>query len=287
MIHKTLATYATTANNPKAFIIDPTGSFDPILLLRLIQQASSQTLQGLSQPEIKTATRKAMNSISVLRVTNMEGIMDALSEIDKTLEQPSRSMNAPTRAPEPRNEASQRDEIPDSDDDGDAILSPPPSPAREPSAGKDDADPAHPLLIIPSAHQIFTDLLRGASARGHALSAHFRRRLRGLAASHNATVLLFNVTVGAAASAEQVDGGGDERAGASAFALLAAMRPALGRTYASVLDLSVLAAQWRGHGAREGRWSVEVLFDGVGKRRGRWVMVDVRDEEMARVWKGR
>ena len=123
-----------------------------------------------------------------------------------------------------------------------------------------------PLIYIPGFHTVLSTLLKKNHVRGHALLVHLLRRLRHLALFHGATIILGNATV------SPIQGAKADGEGVSAFEDITS-RPALGRTLAWGLDLSLMLARLP---TSELAVIMECLQDGTGPRAGNWVALEMR-----------
>lgn len=134
------------------------------------------------------------------------------------------------------------------------------------------ATAAATLLILPSVGALLAPQMAANHVRAHALLVHLQRQLAALTRSHAAACLLLNTVVPLATGAEGPDGAPGARAREetpSAFARVR-VKPALGRTYDGLLDVSCLVTAQRGSGTRERRHVFEVLHDREGDWTGRW-----------------
>lgn len=105
--------------------------------------------------------------------------------------------------------------------------------------------------------------------RGHALLTHLLRSLRHLTSSHALCVLILNSVVGVPnPNIYHKQSAADE--GVSVFAENGGMRPALGKTFAWGVDLSLMGSFVGGGGNGGGKRVVEVVGDRFGGRVGRW-----------------
>lgn len=185
-----------------------------------------------------------------------------------------------------------------------SVLTPNPNPtthtqaqSRPPTTSTTPSPPSSAptaLLILAALPRLLSPLMHNNHIRGHALLVHLQRSLRHLSTAHDMCILILNSTVGgppntstnnlsnnnhnatgqaqAQAQARQQK----QEEGASAFSENGGLRPALGKTFAWGLDLSLLVSEvgyGSGGGGKGGR-VCEVISDRFHGRVGRWCVLE-------------
>lgn len=166
-----------------------------------------------------------------------------------------------------------------------------PSPPQELSPHR-PSSPNNPqtLLILSSLPRLLSPIMHTNHIRGHALLVHLLRSLRHLTQSHQLCCLILNSVVGGSSRTDtdpRTAGSGDNpgnkekgEEGVSIFSDNGALRPALGKTFAWRLDVSLLVSTiGRGGGGQEGRGKggtsvCEVVSDRFGAKAGRWCVLE-------------
>jgi hypothetical protein len=137
----------------------------------------------------------------------------------------------------------------------------------------------HTLLILPSLPRLLSPLMHSNHIRGHALLVHLLRSLRHLTSSHSICILILNSVVGAPSTYRTADREGKQTGagvveGPSIFASNGGLKPALGKTFAWGLDLSLMGSEIAGDDGRGGENVVEVVNDRYGDRVGAWCVLE-------------
>ncbi|KAK1064287.1 hypothetical protein LTR33_012091 [Friedmanniomyces endolithicus] len=247
-----------------ATIIDTTLSFD----LRRLHGKLVHALQirGRDIEEAMTILER----LKIMKVFDFVGLTESVVEVREGLE--CRSANSPSHI---LRQAAPRGTVGDSEDE-DEMLDIPTLPSLVPQRSPKGI-PTPSLLIIDSISQVAAPLIKSNYVQGQALLTSFMRSLAHLSRTHRLSTLLLNGTTTYSQSKEDTP---------SIF-LSCALRPALGKTFAYMLDMHLLvhaipktAADARrvyggkheGKGEQEAELVevIEVLQDRHGGRVGKW-----------------
>ncbi|KAK0260468.1 hypothetical protein LTS09_004764 [Friedmanniomyces endolithicus] len=247
-----------------ATVIDITLAFD----LRRLHGKLAHALQFHGR-DIKEAMT-ILGRLKIMKVFDFVGLTESVVEVRESLE--SSGTYSP---PHVLKQAAPRSTVGDSEDEGEMLDVPTlPSPAPQ-DKPKDISSPS--LLIIDSISQIAAPLIKSNHVQGQALLTSFMRSLAHLSRTHHLCTLLLNGTTTYSQSKEDTP---------SIFSSCA-LRPALGKTFAYMLDLHLLvhaipntAADARrvygnkheGKGEQEAGLVevIEVLQDRHGSRVDKW-----------------
>lgn len=262
-----------------------------------------------------------MDAVSVIRVFDYVGMMEALGEVEGLLGLTMAGRADPGHAEAEGADRIRMSEVDEAHDivqeaqrDVSMAREVADSDAGEDSAQSDEDDendrPTHPsptqqqphahqhqhqhlqqhLILLPNILHNLTPLLHTNHLSYHSLLTHLLRRLRLLARTYAALVVLGNGTVGGShiqRGRTGAHGQGRETTHDNDPSVFedVHVRPAGGRTLAMGLDVSVMVSRLpRGrvaHGASSRgtaqTYVVEVLADRFGGRMGRWLGVEVSD----------
>lgn len=226
-----------------------------------------------------------LDRVKVMRVFDLAGVAEAIGEVGEMIERVIQASSVVVSAgaeggPGLRSEVGDsEDESPDEDDQPIAAASEEPLNSGMGKIG---------VIIIDSMTQVVSAIMNKSQTQGHALLTSFMRSLQLLTARHHICTLLTNVAVGLASSNKKY--GRPPAENASIFSSTLG-RPALGRTFASLIDTSIFLSlvpkalddAWIEFG--EGRENetaqkvvvMEVLKDRCGSRQGRWAAFEIID----------
>ncbi|KAF2476944.1 uncharacterized protein BDR25DRAFT_321491 [Lindgomyces ingoldianus] len=202
-----------------AAIIDTTGNFDVLriytILASRIRDTSPNTLAISDQSNPEDAAAKVLDRIKIMRVFDLVGVMEAISEIRDGLEMPPVSLSRRSAEGAPRNveepKKVHKAVIQDSEDEGEdededemlfeprprskPILDPePPKLAAVKDLDNSDADIEGKVgfILIDNIAHVINPLLKNNYVQANALLAALLQRLTHLTHSHSLLTILLN-----------------------------------------------------------------------------------------------
>jgi hypothetical protein len=282
-------------------VIDSIGSFDVLQLSQILSCHIPGSESRHNQDTDSTELEKNLERVKLMRVFDFIGLTEAVGELRNELESPTK-----------RSEL----EIPDSEDEGDEMqfgdteVSCPKVPANDMDSLHYPSDRQW-LLIIDNIAYITSSLLKSNHIQGHALLTMFFRSLAKLSQDHDICTLLVNNVVAKRSAPnashsiptsieaqlqpetqhapEQYHFQGHPSIFASTT-----IRPALGKTFASFVDLHLLLSvlpktkqdarilhgEHSNHIAQKVMFAyvLEVMTDRWNGRVGKWAAFHVGDD---------
>lgn len=259
-----------------ATVIDTTLSFDVGKLHRGLAFALER--RGARDAPQEAVT--ILDRLKIMKVFDFVGMTESVAELRNVLQSEEHAANVmQDERPAPRGT------IGDSEDEDEMLdeASPPQPPttsADRTTTGKSNIGSG--LLIIDNITHIAAPLLRNNHSQGQALLTSFMRSLSHLTRAHKLCTVLLNH----ASTYQQAK---DE---APSIFSSCTLRPALGKSFAYMLDLHLLvhevpktnadarAAYSNDHGSKQGKAVevLEVLDDRYGGRAGRWAFFEVNED---------
>jgi len=288
-----IAAHLIHGKGGEAAIVDTAGTFSPVRLRDIIayrlsldhrkgnheccetsNRDAAQAIHSTKEAFLDQAAR-LLDRVKFMRVFDLAGAAEAVAEISQSWDSQIRSPTVEKSMVRHEVASSQGDEVEELE------SSNPP--------GRQSQDGVGMLVVDNIANVVGVEMSKN-QIRGHALLVTLQRSLRNLATGHKICILLVN-------SAVNVDPLTEARYSrklddhASVFASTWG-KPALGRTYASLIDLSIYlstmpktregaeVAQTQSFQKTTKSRSVgifEVLKDRTGMREGRWCVFDICD----------
>ncbi|KAK5727021.1 hypothetical protein LTR15_002912 [Elasticomyces elasticus] len=209
-----LISHLLSAPNATATVIDTTLAFD----LRNLHGKLVRVLQV--QGKDGAEAMGVLKRLTIMKVFDFIGLTESVTEFREALE--SEDASAPRGEPPPRGT------VADSEDEDDMLDEPtPPSISTLP---KGPAPRVPSLLIIDNISQAAAPLLKSNHVQGQALLTSFMRSLAHLTRTYGLYTLLLNGVTSYSQSREETP---------SIFSSCV-LRPALGKSFASLVDLHML-----------------------------------------------
>ncbi|MCJ1244164.1 hypothetical protein MMC30_001362 [Trapelia coarctata] len=287
------ASHLISCTKSEVAIIDTTGTFSPLRLRNVISHHISQlpTSESYRQSgyvyEKVPANAKAGSSeslqekatvmldrVHVMRVFDFPGVVEAIGEVSERCEEYDRLQNDGHRR-----EAVDKPEVGNSDD-GERGTVESEINAREHSLLGDIG-----MIIIDNISNVISSMMSKNQTSAQALLTTSLRSLHHLTTSHNICTLLLNAAVSLTPSTNSTYGNSFRPSDNASIFSSTNGRPALGRTYAFLIDTSVFLSSipktredaemaYGSSGDAAGRWKgvgiLEVLKDRYGDREGGW-----------------
>ncbi|KAK3112603.1 hypothetical protein LTR53_010953 [Teratosphaeriaceae sp. CCFEE 6253] len=241
--HAMLVSHLLDDSTSTATMIDTTLSFD-------LQGLHSKLVRRLQdRGEEASKAMAVLERLKIMKVFDFVGLTESTAEIREALERGGRPQSPQSAPP--------RGTVGDSEDED---LLDDPSPPRAPTLPAPPDIPttlaAPGLVIIDSLTHVAAPVIKSNHIQGQALLTAFIRSLAHLARTHNLGVLLTNTATTYAQAREDPP---------SIFASCA-LHPALGKTFAFLLDTHLLV-----HSVPKSPADARVVYGGkqdVGSRRG-------------------
>lgn len=232
--HSLIAKHLLASNGAEATVIDTTNSFD----VRGLHKRLVLLLQGnASQDDAKGEAIRVLERVRIMKAFDFVGMRECVAELRDALEnrkqtgQALRPRSEQPESPEPRGT------VGDSEDEEDDMLDEPPPPEKpEPAvhSAEDErsSDPPCNLLVIDNITYATAPMLKNNHVQGQALLATFMRSLAHLTRTYDLCLVLQNSAV-----THQTNAATDPTP--SIFSSCS-LRPALGRSFAYMLDMHLL-----------------------------------------------
>lgn len=233
------------------------------------------------QESLQAKVALMLDRVKILRVFDFAGVVEAVNEVRELLEEHDRDLSSSAN---PETEPSERPrEIASSQDDDSKSLHDGEAQAFDTTAPK---APRIGMIIIDNIASPTSPLLSRTSIQALALISTFLRSLTHLTRHYTLCTILLNATVSSNPTANAYSSR-HRQDNVSIFAS-ATGKPALGKTYAHMIDTSIIMsrvpkrkedadAALGEKGGWEGVNVVEVLYDRSGQTEGEWAAFEVRD----------
>ena len=305
-----MVTHLITHERFEAYLIDTTGFFSPLRIRDLVMsrlvssrkesfvedgyvyhKAPSEALPDLEK--LREAVTKALNRIQVMRVVDLIGVIEAIHEIGETCE---KGLVHPAARHKPTERlqkisaeiSSSQDDEGEGEDERthDSIdTSTEHQTSHQPQTGQ-----SYMLLIDNIANHASAELSNNQIG-GQALLTTCMRSLRWVTKRHNLCTIVINSVVGT----HLHDGPRTPYSIPEQVSIFTSVygKPALGKTFAHLIDTSLLISKIPASKAdaeratneksdrQKGSWRsllvMEVLYDRHGGREGRWGAFDIKD----------
>lgn len=170
VVHGLLVAHLLSSPDAYATVVDSSLSFDLRRLYKAIEASS----------EDRNAAIRVLNRLKIMKVFDYIGLVEAMSELQETLEERAGS-------PSPISSV-QKPTIPDSQDEDDAMLD---SPSPYQKSAQNDAH-ASSLLIVDSISHIIAPLIKNNYAQGQALLSSIMRSLGHLTRTQSLCTLVLS-----------------------------------------------------------------------------------------------
>ncbi|KAM0720589.1 hypothetical protein Q7P37_004725 [Cladosporium fusiforme] len=226
-----IASHLLLSDRSDATIIDTTNSFD---VRRLHKQLVSLWREKESRGNAKDKAVQTLERVRIMKAFDFVGVSECIAELREALENreqddlpqdPNTRQNNLPPPPPPRGT------IEDSEDEEEMLDWPesPKSPSPPPTEANNDT---RTLLVIDNIAYVTSPMLKNNHVQGQALLTTLMRSLAHLTRAHNICTIVHNTTVTyqSSSTAEPTP---------SIFSSCS-LRPALGKTFAHLLDLHLL-----------------------------------------------
>ena len=272
-----LAHHLFSAPDAQAAVIDTTGSFDVLKLHKVLLELGVK----FSLPNSEVRSEQALDRVRVMRVFDFVGVAECINEI-RDENNKSKQAGRPPSSPAPA-EVTKRIEVADSEDEDDEMLLELPVVSKKVQSQPASPQPAVEnatgtlswMIVVDNFCTVASPLMRSNYVQGQALLSNFLRSLAQLTKIHEIAAILINNVVSnkssvfsmhrlqstAPESTPWIDTGAGGLAAADCPSIFASNmdRPALGKTFGSLLDLHVMTSM-----LPETRADAQILYGDEG-----------------------
>lgn len=215
-----VASHLFRSDRSETTIIDTTNSFD---VRRLHKRLVSLLRQKGSGDDAKEQAIRVLERVRIMKAFDFVGVSECIAELREALENRREEYQQQDGSPAPRGT------IEDSEDEAEEMLDKPGSPTPLPP---DMNESPRNLLVIDNITYVTSPMLKTNHVQGQALLTTFMRSLAHLTRDHEICTVIHSIaiTYQSSSSAEPTP---------SIFSSCS-LRPALGKTFAHLLDLHLL-----------------------------------------------
>lgn len=235
-----IATHLLLSSNCEATIVDTTNSFD-------VRRLHKRLVFGLQErnngDDAKAEAVQVLERVRIMKAFDFVGMTECVAELRESLETREQKKSQPEPEPVSREPKTSipRGTVGDSEDEDDMLddiepvsLEKPPPPSTKLAEPEDtplEGRPQH-LLVIDNITYVASPIIKNSHVQGQALLATFMQSLAHLTRAHDTCTLLHNavITYQPKSTTEPTP---------SIFSPCA-LRPALGKSFAYLLDMHLL-----------------------------------------------